>query len=351
MGKFPHDDNIGSPDRPWFFNASGTRAQTMRLTGKTLTQVLNGVVSQAHTLGLDRLYIELQDGRVVSTQNRGNLAGYHTSMQCQITTLGKDEYATQSTLSSNGEYVIGVDYQGDQEVLAKISYEASEQIDSHHGVDSSSRSLSTEIELLTIGSQTYKLIDDSNSDVQSSGQQGYQEQINHRGKALYLYSIDMHDDLLAYYAGSVVDNTFIQGMNNYYSMALNSQVEDVDLVRFEGMDREAFKNTQSFTGVYKLYSELFRIRGCQTGILGTSLYSTETKSLPISPTHGFAYNRMKGAWSADTAGRLFVSQTKGSLQYLVPSDTFYNFLSGGIPDSLISPPADKQNFVPIGLIR
>ena len=47
VGRFPHDDNFRSPDRPWFFNASGTQAQTMRLANKTLTQVLNGVASQA----------------------------------------------------------------------------------------------------------------------------------------------------------------------------------------------------------------------------------------------------------------------------------------------------------------
>ena len=102
-GQFSPDVNFGAPDRPWFFNASGTQAQTMRLASKTLTQTVNGVVSQAQTVGLDRLYIELQDAWVVNTQNRGNLGGYRNSMQCQTTSLNQDESTSRMAATGSGE--------------------------------------------------------------------------------------------------------------------------------------------------------------------------------------------------------------------------------------------------------
>ncbi|MEX2164321.1 MAG: hypothetical protein WD823_08775 [Sulfuricaulis sp.] len=101
-------------DIPWFFSGDGKKAQTMRRWWETTS---NDFLQKEM-----RLEINITDdiALVLPPQNHGNLGGYEGIYTCGT---NYDQYGAgtgQSTASSSGEYIIAVDYDDGNEVLAKI---------------------------------------------------------------------------------------------------------------------------------------------------------------------------------------------------------------------------------------
>ena len=132
LGEFALQSGYAPPDRPWFFNGSGTEAQTMRASSAVLAD------------GLDRLKITVADNGAV-IEYIGNLPGKSSfgykggngcvsraeqDMHCSGTaanptgsgtteSVREDRYSRSS--GSTGSYVVAVDYIDQRETLATLS--------------------------------------------------------------------------------------------------------------------------------------------------------------------------------------------------------------------------------------
>ncbi len=179
IGSFTGQTGGQQADTPWFFNSSGTEAQTMRWALRNVQGALNQMVSDTNNgtfpiipanIGqdyfLDRLKIQITDAAATlqnlgnSVVNRNSNASYSNALQCTEncpivsaqtfcivrTTIGSlDPSLTvqqaldnsprgsieqtangQSISATNGTYVVAVDYIGDTEVLAEYITDAQE---------------------------------------------------------------------------------------------------------------------------------------------------------------------------------------------------------------------------------
>ncbi len=101
-------------DIPWFFSGDGRKAQTMRRWWETTS---NDFLQKEM-----RLEINITDDIALAMppQNHDNLGGYEGIYTCST---NYDQYGAgtgQSTSNSSGEYIIAVDYEDGNEILAKI---------------------------------------------------------------------------------------------------------------------------------------------------------------------------------------------------------------------------------------
>ena len=132
LGEFTPQSGFYSPDRPWFFNGSGTEAQTMRKSDVPLSG------------GLERLKIQVTDTSA-AIEYMGNHLGKHSfgdqygngcvnryegDFQCSGTAQnptgsGTSDGIRDDRFTSNsgwtGSYIAAVDYIDDQETLATLS--------------------------------------------------------------------------------------------------------------------------------------------------------------------------------------------------------------------------------------
>ncbi|MHB1142748.1 MAG: hypothetical protein ACYC1T_13465, partial [Sulfuricaulis sp.] len=101
-------------DIPWFFSGDGRKAQTMRRWWETTS---NDFLQKEM-----RLEINITDdiALVLPPQNHGNLDGYEGIYTCSTNYDQHGAGTGQSTTSSSGEYIIAVDYDDGNEILAKI---------------------------------------------------------------------------------------------------------------------------------------------------------------------------------------------------------------------------------------
>ena len=125
LGAITIDSEYEGPRIPWFFNASGTEAQTMRRRTKEGT--IDG--ASVEQLAYDRFKLTLGESSF-SITNMGNEPPFEFSEDGQkmvlplwVTTpfAGYEHYWEEMRLSVSayctGRQVIGVDYDGDEEVL------------------------------------------------------------------------------------------------------------------------------------------------------------------------------------------------------------------------------------------
>jgi len=132
LGEFAPQSGYAPPDRPWFFNGSGTEAQTMRVSSAVLAD------------GLERLKITV-GGNSAIIEYLGNLAGkssfgykggngcvtrHEENMQCSGTWDNPTGSGTTDNVWDNrysrstgwtGSYVVAVDYIDERETLATLS--------------------------------------------------------------------------------------------------------------------------------------------------------------------------------------------------------------------------------------
>lgn len=140
---------------PWFFNASGTKAVCARECEVTLQQGS----SQVTQSGYNVFEISVSDDMSsVSVADKGNLAGYNVSLTVTVTQYPNYEnitswptpdhaeflhiwehYNIQSVLRMTGEYIVGVDFRGDEYapiICRADKYRLCEQT-MYYGVDES----------------------------------------------------------------------------------------------------------------------------------------------------------------------------------------------------------------------
>ena len=127
IGRFKGSDYSNAANRinhhadiPWFFNGSGTRAQTMRRWWDTSN---NSLVQRA-----DRLEITIVDDVTRATfTNHQNLAGILSSSTCSSSYDADGAGSGSRNSTGNGELVVAVDFGSgdDAPLLAKVKVESS----------------------------------------------------------------------------------------------------------------------------------------------------------------------------------------------------------------------------------
>lgn len=138
IGRFTPPPGVLAPDRPWFFNGTGTEAQTMRRDNRVLQN------------GLTRLKIKINADDVTldgGFKEEGNLEGQNTTynhggvisrlvppvVSCGYWLSADEE--TSYSVSTQGRYVVAVDYQDQQEILATLTLTASSNmVETYHEV-------------------------------------------------------------------------------------------------------------------------------------------------------------------------------------------------------------------------
>lgn len=121
IGDFPPQKDALAPDRPWFFNASGTEGQTMRRvsTGGTIRLKIS-------VNGGSATMLNLGNTKVTSSVRRethyANCEWFSGNNNLPVTTESVRS-------SSQGSSVVAVDYKRDIEVLAKVEVSSSNTFD------------------------------------------------------------------------------------------------------------------------------------------------------------------------------------------------------------------------------
>jgi hypothetical protein len=170
MGTFAAQEGRLEADTPWFFNGSGTEAQTMRRARRRPDAQLSQVIADAQQAGtndfgviayepteatfLDRLKITIL-GESASIQNLGN------SHMISRTDVSKD--AGSGSLVYNqtqaGNYVVAVDYLDSEEILARLEVAKAER-DEYISTSTGSRShryTTTNVLNLSFGTESLEL--------------------------------------------------------------------------------------------------------------------------------------------------------------------------------------------------
>lgn len=136
MGVFPARAGQLEPDTPWFFNGSGTEAQTMRRARRRPEAQLSQVIADPQQVGrnefgfiayeppeaafLDRLKITIV-GELASIENLGNS---HVITQTDVL---KGPSGFVYTQTKAGSYVVAVDYLDSEEMLARLEVAKAEK--------------------------------------------------------------------------------------------------------------------------------------------------------------------------------------------------------------------------------
>ncbi len=328
----------------WFFNGSGTEAQTMR--------EWKNPAQQNPSTDLHRLKMVVRNG-AAEFQNFGNLPGYTGQRVCTDSYDADDSGSSNSTSTLTGEYIIAVDYKNDEEVLARVAVESSSSASSAQTIvkDSNNTAISragsvehtlTHTEKLRWGGPD--LVTFSNTQTSqaswSSGQDAstYSEQSkNSYENAEITYFLDLRYDLYSHYVwGWDTETTRNRTNGSVETSGTGTFTESNRLVSNLGPEIVWFSKKETYAP-QQGGSEAYIWR-CWSGSNG-----------PLGPYNGNNFgwmNNLKlggGLWTVDTAGNLLVSQRYYSVGGYEEPGTF-NFLTGTDPTTVV--PGEQSGLEP-----
>lgn len=355
IGNFPPQKDALAPDRPWFFNASGTEAQTMR------------PLSTRHTV---RLKISM-NGASASLVNLGNTKV--TSNTRRETHYANCEWFSgdnnlpvvreSRTSSSRGSSVVAVDYKGNTEVLASIQVNNSQNFDLNgrvlngdNNVAQDSTSLTNESRVLHFGGTSVTLRQHVARSTRhllaaSSGQEFTEESVSTVNESTSILFLDLREAL-------VVTRT------RQTPSSSSASWPDFDLTpgRFTSSSSDRLKyalaykggntaiyddtQTQSSSGERRFPSYLFEPLIFCFGSRATNTDDVQTSSNEHTASIGSV--DVDGNFAIDSVGHALVSM---NFRDRSNNRQSFSFLTNGRLDALIPPGSTSAVYYPLGVLK
>jgi hypothetical protein len=388
IGRFSPPPGMSAPDRPWFFNGTGTEAQTMRPDNSVLNN------------GLTRLKMSLDaaDLTVTAIAPIPNLSGdtyteYSSPSSWTISppptlppcSAGAVQQYSDSALgeisygnSEVGEYIIAVDYTASGEITATYrvnatttateTYDQQEQVTINCGppqTESKSATLKAKLKVtgqyqdsLSLGEKRVILVTsdhtlDRSEDTQSTEVTGSPAQVTSqydsvehlKNRVANFVSLDLRYGLVVVNSDTFDDTYTASGPDAYAPInGESTQSAATDI-------HTATQNIPVYSGAQ---SSSWTVPGSGNAAILTHLGPVGSVVPGDQKTYGpiakypYPDPNIAGSWAIDAAGDLFVSQnyrdSNGSYHQ-------YNYLSGGDLTQLVPPAPPNALYDPIGVIH
>ncbi|MHB8535098.1 MAG: phospholipase C/P1 nuclease family protein [Sulfuricaulis sp.] len=371
IGRFIPSTGMLAPDRPWFFNGTGTEAQTMRRDNRVIqngvTRLKIKITANGATLHGD--FVE--EGNLEGQKTITNDGGQATRVvppapSCSGYTSSIDQKISSSDITQ-GSYVVAVDYQDLNEVLATLTLTASRSADgTYFEVHTRTAYCDANGNIIeTGGSDTITESGKLNSDYLLALKfsnlnlplitNTYAREENLKFDKEYSFSGSLSDDQFyrsLYYLDLRYDLIVLQTDHDTGNGSCTGEPGDIinmtSAAKFEilqsGKTIAVYDATRSFSGSF--------VR-CFTGNLPNGLGNRDPSTSVSSPLPIiFQSIPVLGSWSVDSEDNLFISQQyDNQVEYKL---SILNHLDGAPNDdpALLIPtaPADAVYF-PVGVIR
>lgn len=388
IGRFSPPSGMSAPDRPWFFNGTGTEAQTMRPDNSVLSN------------GLTRIKLTLDPASLTVTafEPMANLAGdtlteYSTPSNWTInppptlppctpgamytysdSTHGEITYGNTDT----GEYIVAVDYTASGEITATYringtattteTYDQKEQGATNCGPPETSSGSSTAeaasratehwqaslafgttTVILTTQDRTAARIQNyqssyvSGSPPQYSSHYDYNEHI--KSRPANIVSLDLRHGLVVV-SSETFDNTYTaSGSDATAPINGQSTLARATDILTATQPVPVYRDEQSSSWTVPGSGGPFLTR---LGAVGSVVPGYEKTSGPSARYPSL--DPIEGSWAINTAGDLFVSQLDWDIN-LNNIGNWFSYFSGGDLKQLVPPAPPNANYVQIGVIH
>lgn len=375
----------GFADTPYFFNSSGTEAQTMLRRSKIVGTTPRGDLIVQYD-GLSRVKVEIDintpsavmhdlgnfDGITIVNERHAKLDPY-----CHLYSTGRGQYPAFDIKKDvrSGRYVIAVDYRKDEEILAVLSDTRSRSEEIHvDGEVCRSRQKSVAIDnrgelSLEIGSDSFVLMQEH---TQAAGSQSitasppffnnWEGEVDwHRTEervSTTLYHIDLRYAMAVQERTTYAQSEVVVGTINGYSHPPGSLIDQrgrVFEVESDVLNKVIFSFEQTQSG-----GSVAPFRDPESASVEGSVDVDEASTTVEKPDPAeLIYTAVGGAWVVDGSAKLAASQVYGKPQSLFgPSGTrtdVFNFLHAGDMKSLVPGAPDDTSipsrYFPIRVIK
>ncbi|MDD3516988.1 MAG: hypothetical protein PHQ14_01470 [Chromatiales bacterium] len=343
IGVVPAQPDALPADRPWFFNGSGTEAQTMRL------------LSDKQSLTRLRLRV---NGTNFSYENLGNTEITRTRTWSWDYVCEDSPYTVSSHARTDiaGSNVVAVDYVGDTEVLAEYFVEGIYEYelsgiydDSQHGEITQDRSLRNNLQhVLRIGSRSWPMATYQN--METSHYNGGGMSTGEKNDLYYgvlILFMDLRHGLLIYDDQLYTTSESRSVPPHQYGTAEYMSTEArATVVHFEGAARDAYRSTRTGNGSYAAGMPRSWEDEIGTCFDGTSSNGSgsDTDAVPHSLA-GPGWWTI-GSYAVDVHGELFTSFGYMDIDGAVRP---YHWFSGGDPAVIMGSGSPQSSFHPIRL--
>ena len=365
IGRFPPD--LGwNLEIPWFFNGSGTEAQTMRRITKYIFDSSGRIIGSQYG-GLDRAKIEIADG----SAKRVNLKNFS---EITVTEICDQQIPTndpctdfhvhiENTISkANGSYIIAVDYKNDAEQLAVLSdtrarFLTFDQVDVKNSSCSIARRIRNEFNTasgqleLKIGSRSLVLDRFNNESIRTSNV------IPEGSPSIATYTAAFtqerteldYTDLRFELASSkktlksATTNGSFEGRSKgdstvSFPVTVATQDDVIQEVKSDIENQKIFTQSNS-----NMITDIVTLGGATIPSCGPDRNQTIT----YVPDYREILKTTNGSWSVDSGLNLFVSQ-----EYRDQAGIHYfNYLTGGHPKEILPGAATNATYYPIKVIK
>ena len=395
IGRFSPPAGMSAPDRPWFFNGTGTEAQTMRPDNSVLNNGLTRLkmsldaadltvtaIAPIPNLGGDTITeYSLPSSWTINPPptlppcTPGAVYEYSDSAHGEIT------YGTTET----GEYIIAVDYTASGEITATDringtgtateTADQNEQVTIDCGPEPGSGSITKTVVASSKGALTYtehwqeslsfgatKVImttDDHTlartQDLESTDVSGSSAQVNSQydsvehiiTRAADFVTLDLRYGLVVV-SSETFDNSYTaSGPDAFAPIIGQSSLARATDIQNATRHIPVYRGTQSNSwtvpgsGNANILTRLGEVGSVVAGYQNT--YDPRAKYPLPDPS-------IEGSWAIDAAGDLFASQGYWDINQN-RSGNLFNFLSGGDLTQLVPPAPPNAFYEPIGVIH
>lgn len=328
VARFEHDPVIyDRADVPWFFNGSGTEAQTMRKGSKDQGPSV-GTVSWLY-----RLHLVLSNGAQSARLTRDdNLPGITDSDAATLVCNSAGKFLTR-TSESTGQFILAVDYLDNTPLYAIFSVKRSGlTTDSQDAAGNHGKSeFSTEEKVTFPDGKDLVLY--SNTTTSST------TAVDHSEIDRQLLYLDLRYGFHAEYT-KIIEEHGVGDFTTPTTWTIGSSQSVV----FSGETQQVNENTPiTFSSVFRYFPSGFTHPGVEC--------NNSVSSINISTRfQGAPFLNLKGSWAVDSNRKLFFSEPKLGNDPSTHSG-YYNYLSDGNLKQLIPPAPFNAFYYDIGVIH
>ncbi|MFQ5755490.1 MAG: hypothetical protein ACE5H7_05280 [Acidiferrobacterales bacterium] len=380
IGRFPWEADFKPPNRPWFFNGKGNKAQTMRPVEDLEP---NKPVWQRDPNKLDRLLIEIDiDSASATLTNLGNLGGITDTIAIESVLEGQaprglcDTRPTPNasghehgelriTRDFEGEYIVAVDYKDDTEVLGKIVAEGHDTytavVDKDWACKPVPFTLTHDTYVETFnhsGTESTDLI------IGNSGKSVNIESLSHSGSGTLTHFPPIRDDTTGNSTSTLSRRTsfellYLDLRNDLYAANYRDQASTgtgVVTGKQVCADRpshstETLRTSYTNEIVIDERTDNFANSSCNDGANFLPGRRPPFADFPFGTKTFYPTVRIgtaPGSWAVSANGDLFVSQEYRDRNF---KRQYFNFLTNGDPEALIRTAPDNAWYFPVYVIK